>query len=166
MFARLIAESAESESPVPWQSFEDNLDTRRCSPTLQNDPVFLNLDDILQIHQDTISHEGGSDGVRDIALIDSAVAVPKASFGGEYLHNGLAAMTGALMFALIANHGFVDGNKRVGTMAALVFRDINGENSFPPAQDLEETALSLARGEMSRDELASWWRRWSSTAQP
>jgi death-on-curing protein len=126
---------------------------------LQNDPVFLNLDDILQIHLDTISIEGGSDGVRDIALIDSAVAAPKATFGGEYLHEDLAAMTAALMFALISNHGFVDGNKRVGTLSALVFRSVNGEESFPPAQELEETALSVARGEMSRDDLAYWWRK-------
>jgi death on curing protein len=125
---------------------------------LQNDPVFLNLDDVLQIHQDTISIEGGSDGVRDIALIDSAVAAPKATYEGEYLHQDLAAMTAALMYALISNHGFVDGNKRVGTLAALIFRDVNGEGSFPPAQELEATALSVARGELSREELTDWWR--------
>ena len=126
---------------------------------MQNDdPVFLNLDDILQIHQDTIAIEGGSDGTRDIALIDSAVSAPKATFGGEYLHHDFAAMTAAIMFALISNHGFVDGNKRVGTLAALVFRDVNGEEGFPPPQGLDDTALSVARGEMSRDELADWWR--------
>lgn len=125
---------------------------------MQNEPIFLNLDDILQIHQDTISTEGGGDGVRDIALIDSAVSAPKATFGGEYLHIDLAAMTAALMFALISNHGFVDGNKRVGTLAALVFRDINGEDTFPQADELEAATFSVARGEMSRDELADWWR--------
>lgn len=67
-------------------------------------------------------------------------------------------MTAALMFALISNHGFVDGNKRVGTLAALVFRDINGEDTFPPSEELEATAFSVARGEMSRDELADWWK--------
>lgn len=125
---------------------------------MPNDIVFLNLDDVLQIHQDTIANEGGTDGVRDIALIDSAVAAPRASFGGEYLHDDLAAMTAALMFALISNHGFVDGNKRVGTLAALVFRAANGEEAFPPAQELEEAAMSVAKGEMSRDELTKWWR--------
>lgn len=125
---------------------------------MQNDPVFLNLDDILQIHRDTVCNEGGGDGVRDIALIDSAVSAPKATFGGEYLHIDLAAMTAALMLALISNHGFVDGNKRVGTLAALVFRDINGEDNFPPSEELEATTFSVARGEMSRDELADRWR--------
>lgn len=96
--------------------------------------------------------------MRDIALIDSAVAAPKATFDGEYLHQDLSAMTAALMFCLISNHGFVDGNKRVGTLAALVFRDVNGEGTFPPAEELEVTAFSVARGEMSRDQLADWWR--------
>ena len=127
---------------------------------MQNEPVFLNLDDILQIHRDTIFTEGGGDGIRDIALVDSAVSAPKATFGGEYLHHDLAAMTAALMFALVSNHGFVDGNKRVGTLAALVFRDVNGEDVFPPSKELEAAAFSLARGEMSRDELADWWRQW------
>lgn len=125
---------------------------------MQNEIVFLNLDDILQIHQDTISVEGGGEGIRDIALIDSAVAAPKASYGGEYLHQDLAAMTAALMYTLISNHGFVDGNKRVGTLAALVFRDVNGAAKFPPAGELEEAAMSVAKGEISREQLTDWWR--------
>lgn len=123
------------------------------------EPLFLDLDDILQIQADTIAQEGGTPGVRDIALIDSAVAAPRASFGGAYLHTDLAAMTAALMFALIGNHGFVDGNKRVGTLAALVFRAVNAIETFPAADDLENVAMSVARGEMSRDELTQWWRQ-------
>jgi death-on-curing protein len=125
------------------------------------EPLFLGLDDVLQIHQDTIDHEGGGSGVRDIALIDSAVAAPRASFGGAFLHPDLAAMTAALMFALIGNHGFIDGNKRVGTLAALVFRQVNGIPGFPPADELEQTAMAVARGEMDREALAQWWRSFS-----
>lgn len=121
------------------------------------EPLFLSVDDILQIHMDTIAHEGGGSGIRDIALIESAVAAPRASFGGEYLHSSLAEMTAALMFALINNHGFVDGNKRVGTLAALVFRQVNGLESFPSAEELEVTAMACARGDITREELASWW---------
>ena len=86
---------------------------------MQNEIVFLNLDDILQIHQDTVSVEGGGEGIREIGLIDSAVAAPKASYSGEYLHQDLAAMAAALMYTLISNHGFVDGNKRVGTLSLI-----------------------------------------------
>ena len=125
-----------------------------------SEPLFLDLDDVLQIQADTIAQEGGAPGVRDIALIDSAVAAPRASFGGEFLHPDLAALTEGLVFALMGNHGFVDGNKRVGTLAALVFREVNGVEVFPPAKELEDIALSVARGEMSRESLAEWWRNW------
>lgn len=125
---------------------------------MRNDLTFLDFEDILQIHNDTNSNEGGGDGIRDRGLIESAIAAPKTSFGGEFLHTDLAAMTAALMYALISNHGFVDGNKRVGTLAALVFRDLNGAETFPPAQDFEEIVLSVARGDMERDQLADWWR--------
>ena len=123
-----------------------------------SEPLFLDLDDILQIQADTIAQEGGMPGVRDIALIDSAVAAPRASFGGKFLHLDMAAMTAALMFALIGNHGFIDGNKRVGTLAALVFREVNGVEEFPPAPELETVALAVARSEMDRESLAKWWR--------
>ncbi len=122
-----------------------------------SDPVFLSLDDILQIHRDTINHEGGSPGIRDIALLESAVAAPRASFEGEYLHRSISEMTAALMFALNSNHGFVDGNKRVGTLAALVFRQVNGIEAFPPAPELESVTMVCAQGEMTREELAQWW---------
>lgn len=89
--------------------------------------------------------------------LESAVATPRASFGGEYLHSTIAEMAAALMFALISNHGFVDGNKRVGTLAALVFRQVNGRADFPPAVDLESIAMACARGELTREELAHWW---------
>lgn len=119
---------------------------------------FLDLNDVLLIHQSTIEHEGGSYGVRDIALVESAVAAPMASFGGEYLHPDLASMAAAAMFSLISNHGFVDGNKRVGTLAALVFLDNNGLEELPDAGELEKAAFGVARGEMTRDELVSWSR--------
>lgn len=131
---------------------------KRCWLTLQNEPTFLDLDDILQIHADTMLYEGGTQGVRDISLVDSAVAAPRASFGGEFLYPDMPAMTGALMFALVSNHGFIDGNKRVGTLAALVFRQVNGLEAFPPSAELELVALSVARGEMGREELTEWWR--------
>lgn len=119
--------------------------------------VFLDLNDGLAIHQNTVEHEGGGQGIRDIALIESAVAAPAVSFGGEYLHPDLASMTGALMFSLVSNHGFVDGNKRVGTLAALVFLDVNGIEVYPPADPLERVILAVASGQMSKDELVQFW---------
>lgn len=66
-------------------------------------------------------------------------------------------MTAALMFSLISNHGFVDGNKRVGTLAALVFLDVNGIEAYPPADQLERVALAVAAGQMSKQELIQFW---------
>ena len=122
-----------------------------------SDIFFLDLNDVLQIHTSTIDEEGGSHGIRDIALVESAVAAPRSSFGGEYLHPDLASMAAAYMFSLVCNHGFVDGNKRVGTLAALVFLDSNGVTAFPPAEELEQITMALARGELGKDELVAWW---------
>jgi death-on-curing protein len=119
--------------------------------------VFLDLTDVLAIHQDTVEHEGGGQGIRDIALIESAAAAPTASFAGQYLHPDLASMSAALMFSLVSNHGFVDGNKRVGTLAALVFLDVNGVDAYPPADQLEQIALAVASGQMSKEELIGFW---------
>lgn len=127
-----------------------------------NQPLFLDLDDILQIHTDTIAKEGGSAGVRDITLIASAVAAPRASFDGEYLHPSLYHMAAALMYALIQNHGFIDGNKRIGTLAALVFLEVNNRSSYPPATELENIAMAVATSQINREELALFWTTWTS----
>ena len=120
---------------------------------------FLDLNDILTIHQSTIDQEGGSQGIRDVALVESAISAPMATFGGEFLNPDLASMTSALMFSLIGNHGFVDGNKRVGTLAAMVFLDNNGVETLPGAAELEEAALAVAQGKIRKDELVGWWRQ-------
>ena len=165
-FDRFIAGPGEPKWRTLWPRSGTSPATRKCLQTLPNEPVFLNLDDVLHIHRNTIENEGGTDGVREIALIDSAVAAPRASFGGEYLYEDLAGMTAAVMFSLISNHGFVDGNKRVGTLAALVFRSVNGEETYPPAGLLEGVALAVASGTMGRDDLTQWWRQWSSISCP
>ncbi|MBX3169211.1 MAG: type II toxin-antitoxin system death-on-curing family toxin [Candidatus Eremiobacteraeota bacterium] len=122
-----------------------------------NEIFFLDLNDVLVIHQNTLEHEGGAQGIRDIALVESAVAAPAASFGGQYLHPNIASMAAALMFSLVSNHGFVDGNKRVGTLATLVFRDVNGIEVYPPAHQLERVALAVASGQMNQEELRQYW---------
>lgn len=118
---------------------------------------FLDVNDVLAIHRDTLENEGGRRGIRDIALIESAVATPMAFFAGQYLHPDIVSMAASLMFSLIGNHGFVDGNKRVGTLAALVFLDVNGIETFPSAQELERVALGVASGAIDKDELTRWW---------
>jgi death-on-curing protein len=89
-------------------------------------PIFLHLEDVLALHARSIELFGGSLGVRDIGLLQSALAVPEASCAGELLHPTIHEMAAAYLFHLCKNHPFLDGNKRAATAAALVFLEING----------------------------------------
>jgi death-on-curing protein len=93
---------------------------------------------IIESHQNQIDTYGGSHGIRDIGLLESAIAQPEASFGGQYLHADIFQMAAAYIYHLVMNHPFVDGNKRVGLEAALIFLEINNENLN--ASDEEHTA--------------------------
>lgn len=89
------------------------------------EPVFLSLDEILEIHEEQIERYGGSTGLRDAAGLESAVATPQATFGGEFLHTSISAMAAAYLFHLCQNHPFIDGNKLVGANAAITFLRMN-----------------------------------------
>jgi death-on-curing protein len=89
------------------------------------DPLFLSLDEVLEIHAQQIELYGGSDGVRDPAGLESAVATPMATFVGEFLHSTIPSMAAAYLFHICQNHPFVDGNKRAGANAAITFLLIN-----------------------------------------
>src|SRR4030066_1171106 len=87
---------------------------------------FLTLAEVVEIHTDQIKRYGGSDGVRDMSLLSSAVAMPYASFSGSFLHADIYEMAAAYAFHICQNHPFVDGNKRTALAAALVFLEMNG----------------------------------------
>ena len=82
---------------------------------------FLRLDEVLALHVDQVARYGGKEGVRDLGLLESAVAVPEASFGGDFLHATLPEMAAAYLFHLAQNHAFVDGSKRVAAAAMFMF---------------------------------------------
>lgn len=86
---------------------------------------FLTVDELLAIHQRVISEHGGSLGLRDRGLLESAASVPAAQFGGDYLHADVASMAAAYLFHHCKNHPFMDGNKRVAFAAADVFLELN-----------------------------------------
>lgn len=119
---------------------------------------FLSVEDVLQIQADTITHEGGMQGLRDAGLLESAVTMPQQQFAGEYLHTGIIEMAAAYMFHLAMNHPFRDGNKRVAVMSALVFLDINGIGKLPDQRKLENITMQLATGEISKIALTQWLR--------
>src|SRR5438128_2739268 len=109
-------------------------------------PTFLTLDEVLAIHLDQLARYGGAAGVRDLGLLQSAIAQPQATFGGQFLHQDLVAMAAAYLFHIVQNHPFVDGNKRVGTVAAIVFLELNGLELDAPEDQLEALVLSVAQG--------------------
>lgn len=88
--------------------------------------VFLALDEVLAMHADLIERHGGHPGIRDVGLLESALAAPTATFGGHFLHGTPAEMAAAYLHGLVRNHPFVDGNKRAGLMAAFAFLGLNG----------------------------------------
>src|ERR1043165_299111 len=96
------------------------------SHALPDDIRFLELEQLAEIHQSQLERRGGSAGLRDEGLLRSALSQPEASFGGRWLHADLYEMASAYLFSLVSNHPFVDGNKRVGAVAAGVFLRVNG----------------------------------------
>ena len=113
-----------------------------------DEPLFLDVDDVLEIHATQLDVYGGMAGVRDRGLLESAVAQPQSSFGGEFAHDGLFAMAATYLFHIVKNHPFLDGNKRTGTLAAVVFLDVNGISIEHPS-DAEKPIRPAAVSQMS-----------------
>jgi len=115
------------------------------------EPIFIDVDEIVDIHHDQIERYGGDPGIRDVGLLYSALSQPRASFGGQFLHEDLFAMAGAYLFHLVQNHPFVDGNKRVGTVAADVFLQLNGiEIPAAVEERLVEMTLAVASRQVDK----------------
>ena len=125
------------------------------------DPTFLSLPELLEIHQDQIARYGGSPGVRDMELLQSAAAMPQAGFGGQYLHSDLFEMAAAYLYHIVQNHPFIDGNKRVGAAAADVFLALNGIQLTASEDDYEELVLSAAQGLTAKSAVAEFLREHS-----
>lgn len=117
---------------------------------------YLTIEQIKQLHTLVLRQSGGREGIRDEGALESAVAQPQMSFGGEDLYGSLAEKGAALAFALVRNHAFVDGNKRIGHAALEVFLLLNGYELSAGVDEQEGMFLSLAAGEVERAELARW----------
>ena len=120
-------------------------------------PVFL-PEEVLEIHQDQIARYGGSPGIRDMGLLESAVSAPAASFGGQFLYHDLFEMAPAMLFALVQNHAFVDGNKRVGTAAALTFLALNEIQVCQDEPAFSTLVLAVATRQAGGAEVAAYLR--------
>jgi len=117
------------------------------------EPVFLSLDEVLEIHEQQIDRYGGTQGLRDAAGLESAVATPQATFGGEFLHTSIPAMAAAYLFHISQNHPFLDGNKRAGANAAITFLLMNGWEPDFGEEELVDMVLSVASGLLAKADL-------------
>jgi death-on-curing protein len=126
---------------------------------MTRDPAFLSTDQVLAIHRRMIEEFGGDPTVRDPGLLDSAVAMPAAQIGRQYLHKGLPAMAAAYLFHLCRNHPFIDGNKRTALVTAEVFLLANGYRLAATNAELERLTLGVAACEISKAETADFFRR-------
>ena len=113
---------------------------------------------MLALHADQIARYGGSLGVRDLGLLQSAIAMPRASFGGQLLHPTLSEMAAAYLFHLVQNHAFVDGNKRIGLAVAIAFLGMNDLWLDANPDELVELVLAVANGRRGKPDIAVFIR--------
>ena len=116
----------------------------------------LSKNQVTALHSALIREFGGIDGIRDEGLLESALAAPFQTFGGEPVYPSLEAKAAQLGFGLIRNHPFVDGNKRIGAHTMLVFLAVNGIELRYEQQELIDIVLSVAAGQIDRQGLLQW----------
>ncbi len=116
--------------------------------------LFLRLDEVLALHAEQINLYGGIHGIRDLGLLESAIASPEASFGGKYLHATLPEMAAAYLFHMAQNHPFLDGKKRAAAAATFLFLYLNEQFLDCSEGELVELTLGVAQGATSKAEAA------------
>ena len=117
---------------------------------------YLSLGEIVDLHQALLEQTGGATSIRDLGMLESALAQPRATFGGTDLHPTLVQKAAALGFSLTLNHPFVDGNKRVAHAAMEVFLLLNGIDLNATIDEQERLMLDLADGRITREQLILW----------
>lgn len=118
--------------------------------------IVLSKQQILLLHSQLISGTGGSDGLRDVGLLESAINSPFQQFGNEDLYPTIQQKASRLCFGLVNNHPFIDGNKRIGAHVMLVFLALNGIELEYTQDELSSTILKLASNEISYQQLTKW----------
>ena len=128
---------------------------------MNKEPLFLTFAEIIEIHDYQINHFGGSDGLRSVEMLKSAIGMPSSTFSGEYLHPTIPEMAAAYLFHLVENHPFLDGNKRVGAMASLVLLDLNGYEFDATDEQFTNLVMRVASGKMLKSEVVLFFQQHS-----
>jgi len=119
-----------------------------------NEPIWIDLEVVLAIHDEQLAEHGGQAGVRDRGLLESALARPQNQFA--YGEHALPRLAASYSFGISRNHPFLDGNKRTSLVVAELFLDLNGLELTASDAECVTTFLALASGELSEDELTQW----------
>jgi death-on-curing protein len=119
---------------------------------------YITLNEMLELYRRVMEQSGGLIGILDPGALESALAQPRMTFGGEELYPTIVEKAAALGFSLIQNHPFVDGNKRAGHAAMEIFLVLNGFAIESPVDEQEQVILQVASGKMVRDEFTAWVR--------
>jgi death-on-curing protein len=122
------------------------------------EPSFLDVEDVIMLHDDQLRLFGGSAGIRDAHALESAVSVAQSTFDGRFLHEDLFEMAAAYAYHIAENQPFIDGNKRTGLDAALVFLDINGWLVVDPHERLYDAMVALLSRALDKRGLAALLR--------
>ncbi|MCW7471697.1 type II toxin-antitoxin system death-on-curing family toxin [Leptospira kanakyensis] len=120
---------------------------------MQDETIFLSIEDVILIHKNQIELYGGAADIRDHGLLESAINQPMTTFDGVSLHPSLLDKAAAYLFYLCKNHPFLDGNKRVALASSLVFLDINGYDILDPNNILYDFVIGVAEGKFRLEEI-------------
>lgn len=118
--------------------------------------IVMTSNKILQLHKFLMQETGGLDGLRDAALLESAVQSPLATFDGQELYPRIKEKAAKLGYTLVKNHAFIDGNKRIGVYCMLIFLDVNGVKMIYSDDDLIALGLGLADGSFNYENVLDW----------
>ena len=124
-----------------------------------NEPAWIRLDVVLAMHEEALAVHGGPEGVRDLGLLDSALNRPKNIFAYAEEPISLGRLAAAYAKGIVANHPFVDGNKRTAFLVSVTFLKLNGLDLTAPKEDRVLTFWKLAAGEVSEVQLAQWFEK-------
>jgi death-on-curing protein len=119
---------------------------------------YLTIDEVLELHRLVLEQSGGAAGLRDLGALESAIAQPYMTFGGQDLYPAIGDKASALAFSLVMNHAFVDGNTRVGHATLETFLVLNGYELRAAVDEQESVMLALAAGTLSREKFTEWVR--------
>ncbi len=128
--------------------------------------AFLTLEDALTLHEELIQRYGGTPGLRDAGLLEAALAMPHAGFGGQYFHQFPHEMGAAYFFHLVRNHAFIDGNKRIALACAILFFKINRVPCFITEDEAVELTIAAASGQIDKSAITVFFSEHGALARP